>query len=420
MASLGVRDARRADRAHRPARGRRRDRPLEGARGRPHPRPALPRAARGRAAPPGQRAAEPVLDDALDWELLEPAERRARAAASPSGSISTCATSTAASAACSPRRSPSATAPTASPTTRSGDPHAARPARASAAGWRPGVSFTLHGDANDYTGKGLSGGVLAVLPARRRHLRRRGERRHRQHRPLRRDRGARVLPRPGRRALRGAQLRRERRRRGRRRPRLRVHDRRARRRARADGAQLRRRHERRHRLRARRARRVPRRSVNTAMLDRLRASSPRATRSSCAGSSRSTLRRTGSPVARRVLDAWESSLPRFVKVMPDRLQARARRAWPHRGRPRRPRRAPGVDRRRRASSRRRRGVAHGRAGRLPEDRSGQLRQPRSARARGRLPGVHRAPVATRSCASRARAAWSAASRSATTAARWAT
>jgi glutamate synthase domain-containing protein 2/glutamate synthase domain-containing protein 1/glutamate synthase domain-containing protein 3 len=28
----------------------------------------------------------------------------------------------------------------------------------------PGVTFTLRGDANDYTGKGLSGGVLAVLP----------------------------------------------------------------------------------------------------------------------------------------------------------------------------------------------------------------------------------------------------------------
>ncbi len=32
-------------------------------------------------------------------------------------------------------------------------------------GWlAPGVSFRLHGDANDYTGKGLSGGVLAALP----------------------------------------------------------------------------------------------------------------------------------------------------------------------------------------------------------------------------------------------------------------
>src|SRR5207247_1128023 len=28
----------------------------------------------------------------------------------------------------------------------------------------PGVELTLHGDANDYTGKGLSGGVLAVGP----------------------------------------------------------------------------------------------------------------------------------------------------------------------------------------------------------------------------------------------------------------
>jgi len=32
-------------------------------------------------------------------------------------------------------------------------------------GWlAAGVSFALHGDANDYTGKGLSGGVLAVMP----------------------------------------------------------------------------------------------------------------------------------------------------------------------------------------------------------------------------------------------------------------
>ena len=32
-------------------------------------------------------------------------------------------------------------------------------------GWlAPGVTFTLHGDANDYTGKGLSGGVVAVMP----------------------------------------------------------------------------------------------------------------------------------------------------------------------------------------------------------------------------------------------------------------
>ncbi len=33
------------------------------------------------------------------------------------------------------------------------------------AGWlAPGVTFTLHGDANDYAGKGLSGGVFAIRP----------------------------------------------------------------------------------------------------------------------------------------------------------------------------------------------------------------------------------------------------------------
>ena len=105
-------------------------------------------------------------------------------------------------------------------------------------GWlAPGVTFTLHGDANDYTGKGLSGGVARGHAAGRRDLPRRGERDHRQHRALRRDERARVLPRHRRRALRGAQLGRQRRRRGRRRPRLRVHDRRARRRPRrAPGA----------------------------------------------------------------------------------------------------------------------------------------------------------------------------------------
>jgi len=32
-------------------------------------------------------------------------------------------------------------------------------------GWlAPGVTFTLRGDANDYAGKGLSGGVFAIRP----------------------------------------------------------------------------------------------------------------------------------------------------------------------------------------------------------------------------------------------------------------
>jgi hypothetical protein len=126
--------------------------------------------------------------------------------------------------------------------------------RASAAGSRPASPSRCDGVANDYTGKGLSGGVLVVRPPA--------------------DAayvaeenviiGNTVLygATDGRaffrglagRALRGAQLRRSRGRRGRRRSRLRVHDRRARRRARADGPQLRRRHERRRRLRLRRGR----------------------------------------------------------------------------------------------------------------------------------------------------------------------
>ena len=96
-----------------------------------------------------------------------------------------------------------------------------------------GVTLTLWGDANDYTGKGMSGGVMAVRPPEGAALRRRGERDHRQHGPLRRHQRQGVLPRPRRRALLRAELGRAHGRRGRRRPRLRVHDRRPGRRARA-------------------------------------------------------------------------------------------------------------------------------------------------------------------------------------------
>ena len=126
-------------------------------------------------------------------------------------------------------------------------------------GWlAPGVELTLIGDANDYTGKGLSGGVLAVRPPDDAAYVAEENVIDRQHRALRRDRGPRVLPRARGRALRGPQLGRERGRRGRRRPRLRVHDRRPRGHPRPDRAQLRRRHERRRRLRARRGRDVRR------------------------------------------------------------------------------------------------------------------------------------------------------------------
>ena len=49
---------------------------------------------------------------------------------------------------------------------------------------------------------------------------------------------------------------------------------------------------------------------------RLRRARGRRRRRRCARSSRSTLERTGSPVAARVLDDWDAPLPQFVKVMP--------------------------------------------------------------------------------------------------------
>ena len=78
----------------------------------------------------------------------------------------------------------------------------------------------------------------------------------RQHRDVRRDRGRMLLPRHRRRALRGAQLRRDRGGRRRRRSLLRIHDRRHRRGARQDRAQFRGRHVRRRRLCAGRSRRL--------------------------------------------------------------------------------------------------------------------------------------------------------------------
>ena len=172
------------------------------------------------------------------------------------------------------------------PTARSRCTSPARPGRASAPGSRAGSTLVLEGDANDYTGKGLSGGTLVVRPPDEATFARRGQRDRRQHGPLRRDLRPRLLPRPRRRALRGPQLGRHHRRRGRGRPRLRVHDRRPRGRARPDRAQLRRRHERRHRLRARRRRRLPRALQHRA--GRASTRSPRTRREELRGWSRST------------------------------------------------------------------------------------------------------------------------------------
>ena len=120
-----------------------------------------------------------------------------------------------------------------------------------------GVTLELEGEANDYVGKGLSGGRIIVYPPAQATAIVPEEIDHRrQHGALRRDRRRVLFPRRRRRALRRAQLRRHRGRRGHRRPRLRIYDRRRRRRDRPDRPQFRGRHVGRHRLCARRGRHV--------------------------------------------------------------------------------------------------------------------------------------------------------------------
>ena len=119
-----------------------------------------------------------------------------------------------------------------------------------------GITLRLVGDANDYLGKGLSGGRLSRPPGADRVVGGGAERDRRQ-RPALRGNGRRgVRPRTGGGAVRGPQLRRHGGRGGSRRPRLRVHDRRPGRRPRSGGAQLRGRHVRRDGVRAGPARRA--------------------------------------------------------------------------------------------------------------------------------------------------------------------
>ena len=184
---------------------------------------------------------------------------------------------------------------------------------------RPGVTINVNGDVNDYAGKGMSGGILAVRPATERGLQGRAQRDRRQRRPLRRDRRQGVLPRPRRRALRGPQLRRAGGRRGDRRARLRVHDRRLRRRPRPDRPQLRRRDERRDRLHLGSRRRVPRRGATWAWSSSSR-SIPRAT-SFLHDLVAEHQRRTGSAVAAGLLDRWDEAAEEFVVVIPPGFRA---------------------------------------------------------------------------------------------------
>ena len=90
------------------------------------------------------------------------------------------------------------------------------------------------------------------------------------------------------------------------------------------------RHDRRHRLCAGRNRRVP----GTPLQPRQRGSGPagrEGQRGVCATGSRGTPRMTGSPRANWILENWDAMLPKFVKVFPHEYQAsagrEARRRW---------------------------------------------------------------------------------------------
>ena len=142
----------------------RRDRALEGARRRPHPHPHPHRAARGRAAPARGTAAGGARGRA------RLAARRALAARARGRASQV--------------RAEQLADPQPQPLRRRHplEPHRPRhgaeglpedsivvdfegSAGQSFGGWlAPGVTFTLRGDANDYAGKGLSGGVFAIRP----------------------------------------------------------------------------------------------------------------------------------------------------------------------------------------------------------------------------------------------------------------
>ncbi len=156
--------ARRAHRPHRPARGRRRDRPLEGARRRPHARPALPASCpRARRAGASSRPRRCSTTTSTGSSCAAPSSRcptssRSRST-SPVRNVNRCVGGVLELADRQGR-----TAPTGCPRDTI-QVNLTGSAGQSFGGWlAPGVSFTLHGDANDYTGKGLSGGTLAVMP----------------------------------------------------------------------------------------------------------------------------------------------------------------------------------------------------------------------------------------------------------------
>ena len=123
---------------------------------------AMPEVADG-APRTAARRPEPVLDDALDWELVRAGRAGARARRAGAAATRVRNVNRTVGGAAVERDRP--------PPRAEGLPEGTievaldGSAGQSFGAWlMPGVTFTLAGEANDYTGKGLAGGVLAVRP----------------------------------------------------------------------------------------------------------------------------------------------------------------------------------------------------------------------------------------------------------------
>ena len=142
-----------------------RDQALEGRRPRPDADCSRPRKSRtptSRSIARGSRTTAWTL--ALDNELIDAGAAGDRAAQAGPQSSCRSSTRTAPSARCSATRSPSGGATSCCPTTRSTSSSPARPARASARSSPRASRSSSKGDANDYVGKGLSGGRIIIYP----------------------------------------------------------------------------------------------------------------------------------------------------------------------------------------------------------------------------------------------------------------
>ena len=114
------------------------------------------------------RAPGPPLDDVLDRKLIAEAQAGARSRRAGHDRARRSATPTAPPAPCCRARSPGAMAMPACPTTRSRSSSKGTAGQSFGASWPRGVTLDLVGEANDYVGKGLSGGKLIIRPSPRR------------------------------------------------------------------------------------------------------------------------------------------------------------------------------------------------------------------------------------------------------------